>query len=133
MNVYHNDPDNFIDDQEYFSQYHYWLISEHKFANIKTSITHIINVQLYGRSNYHVFTNINIFTYIRPVNYNVQIINDSKAPEKYFGLDIIKKQKRPRFTTLDIIIHTKKTAKHNNSNITKTLQPIRIFIIEALR
>ena len=31
-----------------------------------------------------------MFTYKRPVEYNVQIINNSKSPEKGFGLVIIK-------------------------------------------
>ena len=41
-----------------------------------------------------MFTNIKMFTYIRPVRYNVQIINVSSAPTKGFGLVIIKIPKK---------------------------------------
>ena len=37
-----------------------------------------------------MFTDITMFTYIRPGKFNVQIINDRKSPEKGFGLVIIK-------------------------------------------
>ena len=53
-----------------------------------------------------------MFAYIRPVNCNVQILNDIKASEKYFGLVIIKYQKIYHYTTLAIIIHG---TKHKNT------------------
>ena len=40
-----------------------------------------------------MFTNIKLFSYIRPVKCNVQILNGSKYTSKSFGLVIIKKPK----------------------------------------
>ena len=40
-----------------------------------------------------MFTGIKMFSYIRPVKYHVKILNGSKAPEKGFGLVIIKTPK----------------------------------------
>ena len=51
--------------------------------------TQISNAQLDGRSKYYMFTDTTMFTYIRPVKCNVQIITGSKAPTKDFGLVII--------------------------------------------
>ena len=56
MTVYHNDPDNFIDDPEYFHQYHSWILCEHKGTNIQTSITNISKSQMRWVSNSPVFT-----------------------------------------------------------------------------
>ena len=36
MDIYHNDPDNFIDKMEYFFQYFIWILREHKGTNIQT-------------------------------------------------------------------------------------------------
>ena len=40
-----------------------------------------------------MFTDIAIFTYIRPVKCNVQIVNVNKSPAKGFGLVIVKNPK----------------------------------------
>ena len=93
MNIHQNNTDNFINNIEYHFQYCSWIISEHDGNNIQTSPTHIINEKIYVVSNSQVFTVITMFTYIRPVNCNVQILNGSKSPAKGFGLVIIKKSK----------------------------------------
>ena len=49
-----------------------------------------MTAQLDGGSNYHVFTNITMFTYIRPVKCNVKIINGRASPSEGFGFVIIK-------------------------------------------
>ena len=58
---------NFIDEPEDFLQYHSWLLREQKGTNIQTNPTQFGNTQLYGVSNYHMFTEITMCTYIRPV------------------------------------------------------------------
>ena len=50
----------------------------------------LANVQLYGGLKSHVFTDITMFTYSRPVKCNVKILNVRKYPAKVFGLVIIK-------------------------------------------
>ena len=71
-----------------------------------------------------MFTNINMFDYIRTVKLTEQIINDRTAPAKFFGLVTIKKPKTNHYTNVDIILQVTKTTKQNKSNITQTLQPI---------
>ena len=83
MDMYQNDPDTCIDDPEEIFQYDIWLLQKQESRNTQTSITQNNNEQLDGGSNFHVFTDINMCTYIRPVNYNVQILNGIKAPKKY--------------------------------------------------
>ena len=77
--------------------------------------------QLDGGSNSHVFTGIKMFSYIRSVQYNAQMINDSKSPAKGFGLVIITIKKH-YYTTIAIILYPTKPTKHNNSNYTQALQ-----------
>ena len=48
MTVQHNDPDNFIDDPEYFLQYYSWRLSEHEGGNIQTIPTQVNNKILDG-------------------------------------------------------------------------------------
>ena len=93
MTVHHNDTNKSINDTYGFCQYHSLLISGHEGNTLHPITTQVITEQLDGGSNFHVFTSITIFTYIIPVKYNVQIINGIKAPEKGFGLVIIKFQK----------------------------------------
>ena len=90
MTVYHNDPENFIDDSEYFFQYRSSILSGHKGNKLNPTTIKFITAQLDGESNSNVFTNITMFAYIRHVKCNVQFANVSKAPEKCFGLFIIK-------------------------------------------
>ena len=55
-----------------------------------------------------------MFAYIRPVQCNVQMINDRKDPAKGFGLVIIKfPQKKYYYITLVIILYDTKPAKYN--------------------
>ena len=90
MDLYHNDPDKFIDNPEYFSHYICGFLSEHKVTNTQKIIDYIRYAQLYGGSDSHVLTNINMSTYKRYVKCNVQIINTRKYLKKGFGLVIIK-------------------------------------------
>ena len=86
MTVHHNDPDKFIGNPEDFRQYHRWLLSEHRGNNIQTSPIPVRNTQLDGGPKVHVFTYISMFTYIRHVKYNVQIINSIKDPKTFLVL-----------------------------------------------
>ena len=90
IKIYQNDPGHIIDDPEDFLQYRIWLLSGHKGGgNHPTTIT-VTTAQLDGGSKSHVLTDIKLLFYIRPVQFNVQIINVSKAPAKGFGLFVIK-------------------------------------------
>ena len=93
ITVHHNDPDNFIDDPEYFFQYYIWVLCVHEVKKIQTIPTHIRNSQLQGGSNSHMFNYITMSTYIRHVKCNLQILNVRKSPTKVFGLVIIKNPK----------------------------------------
>ena len=86
MNLYQNDPYNFIGKPEYFLQYHIWLLIEYKGTNIQTSTTLISNTKKDGGSTFYMFTDITIFNDIKPVHFNVQIINGSKAPAFFLEL-----------------------------------------------
>ena len=90
MSIHRNDNENIIDDPEYFFQYCSLLISGHKGKTLHPTTIKVITAQLNGESKSHVFTDIIIVSYIRPLQCNVQIINDSKAHAKGFGLVIIK-------------------------------------------
>ena len=90
MNVHNNDPKNFIDDPEDFRQYCRWILSGHEGNILQTNSTQVITLQLDVGSNSHVFTDIIMFTYTRPVKCNTQIINGKKSPAKSFGLVIVK-------------------------------------------
>ena len=127
MGVYHNGPDNFMDQPEGFLQYICWLLSEHKGTNIQTSINQIGNAHLDRVSNSHVFTNINMFNYTRPVNWKVQIQNDIKDHAKGFLIVIINTPTNNNYITMAIILHATKSTKHNKPNITQTLQPIQKY------
>ena len=98
MTVHNNDPDNFIDDPEYFHQYPSWIISGHGGNTLQKNTNQVSTAQLDGGSKSHVFANITMFTYIRPEKWNVQILNGRKSPTKSFGLVIVKIPK------IDIII-----------------------------
>ena len=75
---------------EYFFQYCSWLISGHKGKILHPTTIKVSTAQLIGESKSHVFTDIVIVSYIIPIQCNVQMINDSKAHAKGFGLVIIK-------------------------------------------
>ena len=90
MTVHHNNPEKLIDNPGYFLRYISWILIEHKGNIIHPTTTQVSTVQLYGGSKSHMFTDITMFTYIRPVKCNVKIINVSKSPAKGFGLAIIK-------------------------------------------
>ena len=63
--VHHNDPNNFIEEPEYFSS-----ITADSYVNTNTNPLNNpypdFNAQLYGGSKSHVFTNITMLTYIIP-------------------------------------------------------------------
>ena len=71
MDAYHNDPNKFIDDPEYFGHYRCWLLREYEGTNIYKSINRISNALMDGGSNSHVLNEITMLTYIIPVNCNV--------------------------------------------------------------
>ena len=56
-------------------------------------------------SNSHVLTNINMFSYICPVKWNLQILNGIKSPAKGVGIVIIKHQNKLYYSNLDNIIY----------------------------
>ena len=117
INVLHKYPENFIDNQEHFRWHHSWILSEHKRNKSQTIPTQVKNVQLNGGSNYHMFTGITMFTYIRPVKFNVKIKNVSKSPSKGFGLVVIK---IPKKTSLDHSIHDTTYNKTHKNKISQT-------------
>ena len=90
MTVNHNNPEKFIDNTEDFCQYRSWLLSGHEGNIIHQTTTKVITEKLYEVSNSHVFTDITIFTYTRPVKCNVQILNGRKYSANGFGLVKIK-------------------------------------------
>ena len=77
MSIHHNDPENIIDDPEDFRQYRSWLLSGNKCNTLHPTTITVTTSQLDVGSNSHVFTNIKLFTYIRPVQCSVQILNCS--------------------------------------------------------
>ena len=91
-------------------------------------------MQLDGVSNSHVFTDIKLFAYTRPVQCNVQIINVSKAIAKGFVLVIIKIQK----TSISIPLWTSYLMPQNQQNTIsqtalKNYNEFRNVRTEALR
>ena len=94
MSINHNYPENIIDDTEDFCQYRSLLLSGYKGKPLHPTTIKVTTAKLDGGSNSHVFTYTKLYSYIRPVQYNVQILNDSKAPAKGFVLAIIKKRKQ---------------------------------------
>ena len=66
-----------------------------------------------------------MFTYIRPVHFNVQIRNGRKAHVNVFGLVIIMIKNKNYYTNMANILYAAKHAKLNNSNYTNTLQSIQ--------
>ena len=88
--IHQNYPENIIDDTDDFFQYRSWILSGNKGKKLHPTTIKFTTAQLYGGSNYHVFTDIKLFSYIIPVQCNVQIINDSNAHAKGIGLVIIK-------------------------------------------
>ena len=100
MPFHHNGPCNFIDDPEDCLQYSIWFLSEHEGNNTQTSPTQVRNTKLDGVSNYHMFTDITMLNYIRPVKWYVQIINLKKIPWKGFGITIVKTPKTNIITPL---------------------------------
>ena len=77
MTVHNNDPEKIIDDQEDICQYQIWLLSGHDGITLNWDTNQVSTAQLYVGPNSHVFTKIRMFTYIQPVKFNVQILNDS--------------------------------------------------------
>ena len=88
--IHKNDIENIIYDPEGFWQYGSWILSGKKGNTIHTITIKVTTAQLGGGSNYHLFVDIKLFAYIRPVQCNIQILNGRKAPAKGFGLVIIK-------------------------------------------
>ena len=100
----------------------------------QTSPTEVRNAQFYVGSNSHVFTYINIFTYIWPINYNVQVINDNKVPAKCFSIVIIEPPKTNIIIPLWASYCTKKNPQ--NTIIQTALKSYNQFIriiTESLR
>ena len=93
MTINQNDPEKIIDGPKDFHQYGSLFLSGHKRKKIHSNTIKVTSAQLDLGSNPHMFTDIKLFAYIRPVQCNVQIINDSKAPTKGFGLFTIKPPK----------------------------------------
>ena len=56
----------------------------------KTKSTQVRTTQLDGGTNSHLFTNITMFTYIKPVKFNVKRFNIKKSPAKGFGFVTVK-------------------------------------------
>ena len=126
ITVHPNNPENLIDDPESFGQHCSWLIIRHNVKTIPPTTTQSFNTQLDGRSNPHVFTYIKKFTYIIPVNYNVQIINVRKYPATFSGLVITKFQKQTLlYHSGNNITCQKYTHTHNISNYTQKLQSVQ--------
>ena len=124
MTVHNNYPENLIDGKKYFSQYNIWILSGHGGKTIQPTTTQFFTIQLERGKKSHVFTNIKMFTYIIPVKRNLQILNDSKALAKGFGLVTIKIPKKHYYTTLAIILYVTKPIKHNKSNCTQKIHSI---------
>ena len=122
MTVHNNDPDISTDDPEDLCQYCSLLLSGNEGNKLHPTTTQVIAAQLDVVSNSHMFTKITMLTYIKPVKFNVQILNGSKASEKGFGLVIIKPQKQTSLyhSGHHIICHkTRKTRSSKlHSNIT---------------
>ena len=59
-------------------------------ATPQTNTNQTSATKLSGGSNYQVFTNTTIFTYNRPVKYNVQILNEIKSTAKGFIIFIVR-------------------------------------------
>ena len=70
VTVHNNHPEKLIDDLDDFFQYCIWLLSGHEGNIIQKNNTQVRTSQLDGGLNSHVFTEITIFTYIRPVKWN---------------------------------------------------------------
>ena len=81
--------ENFIDDLESFHRYRSWILSGNKHNILVTNATQVSTTKLDVGSNSHVFTNITMFTYIRPVKCNVKILNGRKTPAKVLGFVIV--------------------------------------------
>ena len=97
MTVNNNDPENFIDDLEYFPVSH--LTNKCTWGqHTPKNTTQVSILKLDGGSNSHVFTDTTMFNYIRPVKCNIQNINGRKPPAKGFGIFVV------RITTTNIII-----------------------------
>ena len=58
-----------------FHQYCSWLLIGHKGKTLHPTTIKVTTSQLDGGSNSHVFTDIKLFAYIKPVQFNVQILN----------------------------------------------------------
>ena len=98
----------------------------------------LANVQLYGGLKSHVFTDITMFTYSRPVKCNVKILNVRKYPANVFGLIVLKIAKtntivplwKPYYMPLDpqnTIIQTE--IKHYNKLKSVKTKALRWFEI----
>ena len=134
MIIHQNDSENIIDDPVDFCQYRIWLLSGNKGNTHHTPTIKVTTVQLDGVSNSHVFTDIKLFAYTRPVQCNVQIINVSKAIAKGFVLVIIKIQK----TSISIPLWTSYLMPQNQQNTIsqtalKNYNEFRNVRTEALR
>ena len=79
---------------------------------------------MYGGSNYHMFNEMSMLTYIKPVKCNVEILNVSKDTEKVFGIIIIKipPQISLYYSGYHTIFHETHKKVKLNSNITTNLQ-----------
>ena len=125
MNVHHNDPENFIDDTEYFLQYCSWLLCGHEGNTNQKNTTQVSTAQLDWGSNPHAFTNTTMFNYTRAVNFNVQIINGGKAPAKVFDIVIVNITETNIIISLWLSHYTPQRSKqHYKSNFPQTLQSI---------
>ena len=94
----------------------------------------VTTAQLNVGSNYHVFTNITVFAYIRPVKCNVQILNDRKSPIQVFGLVIIKIPKKTIIMPLWTSYYMPQNPQNTMSQTElKHYNDFRSVRIEALR
>ena len=122
MNVYHNNPDNFIDNWEYLHQYWCLILSKHKCINIQTSITQIINAQL---NEWKTPTCLIISICFLHKTFKVQwtYYKWKRISCKTFWTCHHLKQFKNHYTILAITLHATKPKKQNKSNSIQTLQP----------
>ena len=124
MDVYHNEPENFIENQEYFHQYSWLILSEHEGTNIKQVPS---GLEIHNwiedkppRVHWHQY-----FWLLK--TYKVQCKNSrfNQTSRKRFWTYQHKNNKRNNYTTLAIILHATKNTKYNKSSITQTLKLIQ--------
>ena len=80
-----------------------------------------------------MFNDIKSFTYTRPVKYNVQILNDSKAPAKRIPCCNKNSKNKHHYTTLAIILYATEPKNTISQSSLKHYNQFRSVITKALR